>query len=130
MSAKKQHTYICGRAGISYIPIITAFARNASPGSNSNIRLPIRERTDEFLKLGMVFDSVDSHNITFAVEMDAIFQTVLGSLACFIPCFVEVLHELGVALAGRCVADLLDGKVTSCADDVAQIEEVVALIFY
>ena len=99
--------------------------RTTTPSPNTNIRLPIRKRPDKSLQLREILDRADPHDPA-VLDIYAILQAVARLLARFLPRFVQVLHELRVAFTRVAVADLLHGHVAARADDVAEVDEVVA----
>lgn len=109
-----------------YLCVVAADTGASAPGTNADVGLAVGEGADEFLEFGVVFDGVDAGDIAFGVGVDAVREAVLLALARFVPCGVQLLHEEGVALASGWLAHLLDGHVAAGADDVAQIDEVIA----
>ena len=76
----------------------------------------------------MVFNSFDADDVALAVDVYEIFERVLVSCAGVVPRLVQVLHKSRVSFEGCWVADLLHGHVAACADDIANVDEVVAYI--
>lgn len=108
--------------------VVIWVARVSLPRPNPNICLPIGECSDQFLEFGVVFDGADTLDLSVWVEENAILQFVLFFLRGFVVGGVHVLHEFWVAFEGLGLPDLHYGHVAACADDVGEIEEIVACI--
>jgi len=74
----------------------------------------------------MIFDRVNAGDVAFGVGVDAVLEGVLLGGARFVPRSVQLLHEERIALASGWVAHLLNSHIAAGADNVAQINEVVA----
>lgn len=101
--------------------------RTAVPRPDANIRLPVRESAHEGFEFRLAFDRTHPDDFACFIGEDAAFELVARGRRGVLPGFAQVLHEQRVALAGGGEALLLDGHVTSSADDVGHVEEVVAL---
>lgn len=106
--------------------VVLAVSRVPVPGTNSNIRLAIGKGTDQFLQLRAILDRTNPLDLAMAVSEDAAFELVAKILGCFVPGGVHVLHEVGISLEGFLLASMHGSDVTTSADDVAHVEEVVS----
>lgn len=109
-----------------YLCVVAADTGASAPGTDADVGLAVGEGADEFLEFGMVFDGVDAGHVAFGVGVHAVLEAVLLPLARFVPGGVQLLHEERIALARGWVAHLLNRHVAAGADNVAQIDEVVA----
>lgn len=109
-----------------YLCVVAADTGASAPGTDADVSLAVGEGADEFLEFGMVFDGVDAGNIAFGAGVDAVLEAVLLPLARFVPGSVQLLHEERIPLARGWVARLLNSHVAAGADNVAQIDKVVA----
>lgn len=113
------------RPGPTYLVVVVGVATVATPGTDTDVQLAVRKGADELLQVGEVLGGVDADDLAVA-HMHAVLELILGVLAGLRPGSVEVLHEVGVALAGLGITDLLGDHVATRADDDGHIEEVVA----
>lgn len=58
--------------------------------------------------------------------MHAVFQGRFRRSASAVPRRIELLHEVGISFPCAGLPNLLDSHIPSCADNVAQVDEVVA----
>lgn len=100
----------------------------ASPCPDADVGLAVCEGADEVFELWVIFDSIDPRDISGIIEMDTLTQRRSGVVVGSMPGIVEVLHESRIAFAGGGLVDLLNSHVTASTHNVAQIEEIVALV--
>lgn len=116
---------VFGALGGGRLLVVGVVARAAVPGADADVGLAVGEGADELLEQRVVFDGADALDVALAVGEDGALERFLGLVVGFVPGRAEVLHEQRVALAGGRLADLLDGYVAACADDVGDVEEVI-----
>ena len=116
---------VFGALSSAALVVVVGIARRSVPGANANISLSIGEGADKGFEFGVTFDG--SHALDFAtvVKEDGAFEVIFLVLWKLMPCFAEVLHEEGVAFAGRRFALLLDSHVAASSNDIGHVEEVV-----
>ena len=109
-----------------YLCVIAADTGAASPCADTDVSLSIGEAADELLQLWVIFDGVNACNVALWAGMNAFLEAFLLCLARFVPGGVQLLHEQRIAFTSGWLANLLNGHITTSADNIAQIDEVVA----
>ena len=113
---------------MTYLVVVQRITGTATPRANADVRLAVGEGSHEFLQLRVILDGGDPLDVTFVIQMHTVFQRRLGSGVRSVPCRVQVLHEVRVSFPSGGFSDLLDGHVAAGADDVADVDEVVAQV--
>ena len=109
-----------------YLLIIRRDPWTTAPRPLTDVGLPIRKSPDEPLQLREILNGGNALHIPLVIQMHAILQSGLGRTVGPMPGTVQILHKGRVTLSRRVVAHLLDRHVAARADDVADVDEVVA----
>jgi hypothetical protein len=75
----------------------------------------------------MILDSIDSLDVSFFVEMHAVLELVASLLGSLVPSRVHVLHEERIAFESANISHLHNSHIASSTNNVADVNEVVAL---
>lgn len=106
--------------------IVTWITLAARPRSNADICLAFSKATDPFLEILVLLGRPNADDMAFMVKGDEAFNLVLVGLRRLRPSSIGILHEMRSPFACGGVVDLLDSDVTSCSDDHAGVDGVVA----
>lgn len=106
--------------------IIVLVPWTSTPGSDADVSFPVGEAADKCFEFRVFFDGADAFDFPVLVCEDGAAEIVFDVLWGFGPGGAEVLHEERIALSSSRMAFLLDCEVTACADNVGEVEEVIA----
>lgn len=106
--------------------VVVRVSRAAAPSSHADVGFAVGEGADKTLEFGVVFDGADARDVAVSVGEDGTPQFGFGLLAGLFPGGAQVLHEQWITFSGGVVVFLLDGDVAAGADDVGDVDEVVA----
>lgn len=112
----------------TYLLVVVRVSGVSAPCANTDVGPSIGKSPNKLLQVGKSLWRIHTYDIARVVKVDAILQTVLGSLVGFVPRTVQILHKGGITLARGRLADLLDSHVTAGSDNVAEIEKVIACV--
>lgn len=111
---------------LTYLLVVAVVAIVAVPRARPDVAIAVGKLADKLFECWIAGRSVKSDGIPILISLDRRLNGVSGLLIHFVPMGIQLLHELGISFQSGGVARLHYCDVASGANDVTNIEKVIA----